>query len=260
MTRTYRCLAIVSVLVLAAGCGNKNKDDQTQNPDEVSADGEGSEGAESGATASRARGSTATRGAGRGTKARKVTAKKPPRVEPVPGEEDTPDEETGPNGLFASAYALPADQVFPENIADLGDPSETFEVPNLDFDEIEIGEGFPGSVALKDNYVISFNGSINVVEAAEYELCLHSDDGSQLLLEGMLVVDNGGIHDEAVEACELLYLEPGEYMLEVDYMQATGPMSTMHFAWSINGGDKVIVPSEVLFKPVDPAADPTAGS
>lgn len=260
MTRTYRCLAMASVLVLSAGCGKKNTNDQTQNPDDVAAEGgEGAGEGDSAEASSRARGSTATRGAGRGTKARKVTAKKPPRVDPIPvdpdaggegGEEAAP----SPHGLVASAYSHEAKKGFPEDLDSLSEPSETFEVPNLDFDEIDFTEGFPGSAALKENYLIRFNGSLNVVEEGEYELCLHSDDGSQLLLEGMVVVDNSGVHEAAVEACELLYLAPGEYMLEIDYMQGVGPLLTMHFAWAVNGGEKSIVPSEVLYKPV---ADPT---
>ena len=74
------------------------------------------------------------------------------------------------------------------------------------------------------------------------------------MLEGMPVIDNGIVHDAAVETCELLYLAPGEYMLDINYMQGVGPLLTMHFAWAFNGGEKVIVPSEVLFKPLDPTA------
>jgi len=257
MTRLHRSLAMVSVLALAAGCGNKNKDNQTDNPDQAvdgeSGDAAGGDGDAAGP--SRARGSTATRGAGRNVAARKVTAKKPPRAAPDP---DAGDEDTGPNGLLAEAFELTdPDALLPEDMTTLGEPGESFEVPNLDYDEIDASEGFPGSSGLEANYAIRFSGSLNITEEAEYELCLHSDDGSQLLLEDMLVIDNNGIHEAPVETCELLYLPPGEYMLEIDYMQGSGPLLAMHFAWSMNGGDKVIVPPEVLFKPVE--VDPATG-
>ena len=254
MTRLHRSLALVSVLALAVGCGNKNKDTQTDNPDQaVDGTGDASGGEDSAATSSRARGSTATRGSGRNTSARTVTAKKPPRapVDPGEGGEGGEGQEMdGPNGLLAEGFAIDPAMGLPEDMSSLGEPLEAFVVPNLDFDEMDFSAGFPGSNELKENYAIRFSGSLNVVEEAEYELCLHSDDGSQLLLEGMLVVDNNGVHDGAVESCELLFLPPGEYTLEIDYMQASGPMMTMHFAWSMNGGDKVIVPTDVLFKPV----------
>jgi hypothetical protein len=253
MTRTYLSLAMVFTLAAATGC-SKNQSDETQNPDEV-AEGDGAGGAagdegDAASSQSRARGSTITRSGGRRTKARKVTAKKPPRA--VIEEADNSNE--GPNGLVAQAYQLADASGLPEDFASLGDPVESFTVPNLDFDEVDFTNGFPGSAGLKENYALSFTGSINVVEEAEYELCLHSDDGSQLLLEDMLVVDNDGVHDSPVEACELVYLAPGEYMLEVRYFQASGPLLAMHMAWAINGGEKVIVPSEVLFKPADDSA------
>ena len=253
--RTYLSLTPILTLALTlapAGCA-KNQTDETQNPDAVS-DGtvDGSEGeGDAATTSSRARGSTATRSGGRHTKARKVTAKKPPRADDP---EETPDEgETGPNGLLAEAFSLDAAEGLPD-FAAVGDASESFEVPNLDIDETDFTNGFPGSAALKENYALRFTGSINVTQEAEYELCLHSDDGSQLLLEDMLVVDNDGVQEAPVESCELLFLAPGEYSLEVRYFQASGPLLALHFAWAINGGDKVIVPTDVLFKPVsDPS-------
>jgi hypothetical protein len=237
------CLSALAFAVALTGCSKKPE--ETQNPDSVAGEADGSTDTD-GASAqpSKARGATSTRSGGRNTKARKMTAKKPARA-PVPA----PDENAGsPNGLLATAYSLAADSL-PEDFSALGSPLETFEVANLDIDDTDAAAGFPGSKALKENYALSFTGSINVVEEAEYELCLHSDDGSQLLLEGMLVVDNNGVQEAAVEACELVYLAAGEYMLEVRYFQATGPTVTMHMAWAMNGGEKVIVPTDVLFKP-----------
>ncbi|PRQ03716.1 PA14 domain protein [Enhygromyxa salina] len=239
----FLTLPMISLLALA-GCA-KNQSDETENPD-AAADGESTaDGADGAATQSRARGSTVTRSAGRLTKARLVTSKKPPRaVVDIPEGE----EESGPNGLFAEAYSLTAVDALPD-FTSLDAPVESFEVANLDIDEDDVSNGFPGATDLSENYALRFSGSLNILEEAEYELCLHSDDGSQLLLEDTLVVDNDGVHDSPVEACELVYLAPGEYALEVRYFQATGPLLAMHFAWAINGGEKVIVPSEVLFKP-----------
>lgn len=244
-SRPVAGLTLLSPFVLAlalTGCHKKPAED-TQNPDSVAGDGDGSTDAD-GASAhpSKARGSTSTRSGGRNTKARKITAKKPARA-PI-----TTPEEKGPNGLLATAYSLASDSL-PEDFSTLGSALESFEVANLDFDETDFTNGFPGAKALKENYALQFTGSINVATEAEYELCLHSDDGSQLLLEGTLVVDNNGVHDGAVEVCELVYLSPGEYMLDVRYFQAKGPLLTLHMAWAMDGGEKAIIPTEVLFKP-----------
>lgn len=241
--RTYFSLAMVSVLALAPGCAKK-QNDETQNPDAVT-DGDGSDGSGAAEGPSRARGSTATRSGGRNTKARKITSKRPPRPVVVP---DEGGDETGPNGLLAEGFALAAVDAVPDFGA-LGAPATSFEVPNLDFDEDDAASGFPGAPDLTSNYGVRFSGSLNITAEAEYELCLHSDDGSQLLLEDTLLVDNDGVHDGAVETCELVFLPPGEYQLEIRYIQADGPLMTMHFAWAIDGGEKVIVPTDVLFKP-----------
>ncbi len=244
MTRTYLSMATVFVLALA-GCA-KNQTDTTQNPDSTggTVDGTNSGDGDTASTPSRARKSTAPRGAGRHTKARKVTTQKPPRA-PV---DNVPDEEAGPNGLMAEAFALESVNEMPDFSA-LTSATASFQVLNLDVDEADASEGFPGLSNLAQNYAMRFSGSLNITEEAEYELCLHSDDGSQLLLEDTLVVDNDGVHEAPVEACELVYLAPGEYRIEIRYFQAQGPLLAMHFAWAINGGDKVIVPQEVLFKP-----------
>jgi hypothetical protein len=247
-SRPVAGLAIASSFAFAlalAGC-TKQPSEGTQNPDSAAGDGDGSTDSD-GASAqpSKARGATSTRSGGRNTQARKMTAKKPARKPLEPAEADPV---AGPNGLLATAFAFDGIKL-PEDMAKLGAAVESFEVANLDVDEVPFGNGFPGIKTLKENYALQFKGSINVVEEAEYELCLHSDDGSQLLLEGMLVVDNDGVHEAPVETCELVYLAPGEYMLEIRYFQASGPLLALHMAWAINGGDKVIVPTEVLFKP-----------
>jgi len=248
MTRNYLSLALTVSALALAGCA-KNQTNDTQNPDGTGAvggqDGAG-DGADQGdAVASRARTSTAPRGKARNTKARTVTAAKPPREPDQPGDDDPVE---GPHGLFVEAFALDAATGLPD-FASLGAPIQTFVVPNLDFDGPDASAGFPGFTKLTQNYALRFSGSINIVDEAEYELCLHSDDGSQLLLEDTLLVNNDGVHDGAVEACELVYLPPGEYRLAVHYFQGTGAGLAMHFAWGMDGGDRSIVPSSVLYKP-----------
>lgn len=258
MIRIHVPLTAVVALALATGCA-KNKD-ETENPDTAgdgAVDGDGSAGDDAqNPVDDRARDSTTTRSSGKPARARtkSVQTKKPPRALPSdPGEP----EDDGINGLLAEAWELPTAVAVPKDFDGLGAVAATFNVPDLDFQTADASEGLPG-MDLTANYAVRFSGSLNIVEEGEYELCLYTDDGSNLMLEDTLLVDNDGVHDEATETCELVYLAPGEYSLQIGYFQADGPSRTVQFAWSVNGGDKVMVPSEVLFKPSD-EADETGG-
>lgn len=246
MTRIYVSLTTAIVALAVSGCA-KNKPEDTQNPDGTAADGAGDGTGDADAqTPSRARGATSTRGAGSKAKGRtaSLAAKKPPRAP------STTPQDKGPNGLQVELFATdPIDKL--PSYESIGAVIETFTVPNVDFDDA-VAANFAGSKKATGNYAMRFTGSINVEAEAEYELCLHSDDGSQLLLEGTLVVSNDGVFDSATETCELVYLAAGEYQLEIDYFQADGPSATLHFAWAVDGGEKGIVPTEVLFKPAAP--------
>lgn len=154
------------------------------------------------------------------------------------------------NGLLGEVFPLGGEVDALPDFSSLGDPAAIIAVPNLDIAPRGFEQGFPGvDGELVEWFGIRFNGSFNVVEEGEYDLCLNSDDGSKLFLEDTLVVDNDGIHGPK-EACELVYLEPGEYVLRVEYFQGPRTQIALQFFWSKDGGEKVIVPSEVLFRPV----------
>jgi len=72
-------------------------------------------------------------------------------------------------------------------------------------------------------------------------------------------VDNDGVH-AATEVCELVYLEEGEYSVELRYFQVTSPEVALQFTWSRDGGAKQIVPAEVLFRPENGMPMPAARS
>ena len=108
-------------------------------------------------------------------------------------------------------------------------------------------------------FAIHFRGSLNIVDGAggEYELCLNSDDGSQLYLDQVVIVDNDGVHPPR-ERCELVYMEPGEYQVDILYFQGPRYEIALQWSWAKDGGTKQIVPAEVLFRPGD-RATPAGG-
>jgi hypothetical protein len=243
MIRTYLTAAplFAMALLLVPGCGKKNE--ETQNPDGAGdgvVDGTTDQG-DTAETPSKARGSTATRGAGRPTAARTKTVKseKPPRA---------PSKPTSINGMNVEAWAIDAGATALPDFNAFGVAEQKTTVESVNVGDRDAAEGFPG-LKFTSNFAARLSGSINITTEAEYELCLNSDDGSQLMLEGTLVVDNDGAKDEATEACAPVYLSPGEYVLTIHYFQGDGARMALQFAWSQDGGEKQLVPTEVLFKP-----------
>jgi hypothetical protein len=89
-------------------------------------------------------------------------------------------------------------------------------------------------------------GVINVASAGSYTFTVTSDDGSLLLIDGNLVVDNGGPHPPTV-ASNSTTLTPGVHAFEVQYFECCdGPAGinldlptgvTYGFTGSPGGGD-----------------------
>jgi hypothetical protein len=158
------------------------------------------------------------------------------------------------NGLIGEVFAAGADLDAMPDFSSLGDPIGLIAAGPIDIPAGRFEQGFSGpNGTVNTNFAVRFTGSLNVVEEAEYELCINSDDGSRLYLEDTLVVDNDHA-SEARETCELVYLESGEYMLRMEYFQGTDPGVALSLSWSINGAEKVVIPADALFRPENPAS------
>jgi cytochrome c2/cytochrome c551/c552 len=111
------------------------------------------------------------------------------------------------------AYEYYEEEDFPEDMPDFEAlvPVRTGTVPDLD--ELPAHR--------EDWFALRFSGFLRVDVAGEYELLTASDDGSQLFLDGELVVDNGGLHGMNEEG-EVVFLEPGQHALVVTMYEAGG--------------------------------------
>jgi hexosaminidase len=72
-----------------------------------------------------------------------------------------------------------------------------------------------------ERYGIRFTGFVRVPDDAIYEFALVSDDGSNLVIDDKLVVDNDGYHG-ADEKRGMIALAKGAHPIVVRYAQATG--------------------------------------
>ncbi len=111
---------------------------------------------------------------------------------------------------------------------------------------------------LSENFCVRWSGVIRCPREATYTFFTDSDDGSQLFIDGKLVVDNGGLHGMR-EREGRVQLAAGEHALRLDFIQDEGEAGCK-MSWQFPDHDKQIIPAEVLFhrprtaRPGEPAA------
>jgi mono/diheme cytochrome c family protein len=82
--------------------------------------------------------------------------------------------------------------------------------------------GFDLGLAKRNNdYAISFDGFLRIEKEGKYQFHLHSDDGSRLLIDDKLVVDNDGIHPPTTKSGSVK-LTAGSHKLHVGFFQGGG--------------------------------------
>lgn len=150
-------------------------------------------------------------------------------------------------GLTARVFVLPDGTTELPDFNEVGDPVGVLHLAGVDVPSGPF-KGFVDRGGPRNTFVaMHATGGLNVTAEGEVELCVESDDGAQLYLEQNLVVDNDGVH-EAREVCELVYLEPGLYQVDLLYFQADGPVA-LRLSWTPEGGRKAPIPVDALFPP-----------
>ena len=72
-----------------------------------------------------------------------------------------------------------------------------------------------------DRFALEFTGYVRVPESTVYTFYLTSDDGSELVIDGQIVVDNDGYHGTREQA-GMIALEAGFHPITLRYFQASG--------------------------------------
>jgi len=81
-----------------------------------------------------------------------------------------------------------------------------------------------------DYFAARYTGGFEVSEAGIYTFYLNSDDGSNLSIDGLTVIDNDGLH-AAREVSVDLYLDAGTHEFQALYFEKAG-LATMELDWS----------------------------
>ncbi len=98
----------------------------------------------------------------------------------------------------------------------------------------------------KEKFGLLFNGFIKAPADGFYTFFTTSDDGSQLLIDDELVVDNDGDHG-ATEKSGRVALKKGYHKIAVRYYDSGGG-NELSASWQPDGGKKEVIPSVVLFR------------
>ena len=86
-----------------------------------------------------------------------------------------------------------------------------------------VGKEFASSkLKMVDNhFTLAYTGFINIQYDGLYKFYLTSDDGSRLLINDQLVVDNDGDHGPETKSGEIK-LKKGKYAFRIDYFENIG--------------------------------------
>lgn len=154
---------------------------------------------------------------------------------------------TAGHGLLGTLYNVGQASTEMPDFNSVGDPVGYVLMDNLDIGTGDFA-GFPaGDAKLHDNFGIHFQGSLNVLESGDYEICLAAGDGAILFLNGEPMIDNDGA-GETREVCDSLEIEPGEYDLQLLYYQNDGD-TALRLTWAKDGGSKEAIPATAFFPP-----------
>ncbi|HEX9512010.1 MAG TPA: PA14 domain-containing protein [Puia sp.] len=97
------------------------------------------------------------------------------------------------------------------------------------------------------NFALQFNGYINIATAGTYTFYTSSDDGSNLYLDGTLLVNNDGIH-ATQEKSGTVTLTAGSHPIQTNYFQQGGGQS-LTVSYAALGISKQAIPASVLGVP-----------
>ena len=133
-------------------------------------------------------------------------------------------------------------------------PADTFITANLNVATRVYLRGFPmpDMLSVFENFAIRFRAKLKIDTPGIYTFTLSSDDGSQLYINGKLVIDNDGIH-ATVSKQGSIKLDIGIHPVEIHYFQ--GPRYRIALQWLYqppNSSRKIVVPPDVIYLPSEP--------
>lgn len=110
--------------------------------------------------------------------------------------------------------------------------------------------GLSGVTAATKNIGVQYSGYLNITTAGAYTFFLNSYDGSNLYIDGSLVISNDGTHALTELSSAVLNLTAGYHSIEVDYFKGPDAGSAaLGVSYQGPSITKTAIPATALFMP-----------
>ena len=144
------------------------------------------------------------------------------------------------NGLMGKIFLLP------KNTRKLPDfdtlkPVDSLYTKTIDIPPRKWSSGFPGLPDLFEWFGIEYTGTFKANEAGQYLFRLMSDDGSKLIIDGKLIINNDGQHGITSKKGELL-LDDSRHSIKIQYFQGARYQIALQLFASLGHSKEEIFP------------------
>jgi formylglycine-generating enzyme required for sulfatase activity len=120
-------------------------------------------------------------------------------------------------------------------------PADNISVKQFNIPARDWSAGFPGSPSLQEWFQINFTGNLEVVTSGDYNIRVLSDDGAKLWIDGVLIIDNDGVHNPESKN-QNINLSSGIHSIRLDYFQGPKWQIALVVYWTPPGGSEVVIP------------------
>ncbi len=137
-----------------------------------------------------------------------------------------PDAKDGEHGLKAEYF---------NNQKMSGDPVVTRIDENIDFNW---GQNAPDPKIDPDKFSARWTGKLTAPKTGRIRIGTNSNDGSYLYIDGLLVVNNWGMHGPKLKSAEVVVEKDKQYDIMVEYYEG-GNNASVHLEWQLEKPAKV---------------------
>jgi hypothetical protein len=154
------------------------------------------------------------------------------------------------NGLVGKIYLLPDTTTMLPEFDTMPALKTLIYAKSIDIPDRDWSEGFPGLRDRFEYFGIRYRGNFQVLKEGRYNFRLISDDGSKLIIDDSMVVNNDGVHgDDAISGN--IFLKNGIHTIRLDYFQGPRFEIALQLYYNLDSAEEQIFPGNMflLFTP-----------